>query len=292
MNASRRSIPTLLRNRADRRSLLFVALFHALVAVQLATGVRWWLVLAAGGLSFIACIVNHNQQHCATFRSARLNRWFGVVLSFAIGQPASAIIPMHNRNHHVHNNQSEDLSRAANLRFRWSLANLLLYPFVTAARCAAAKEQHFREWREAEPELYRQLVLERWILYPSLAVALFFAPVPVLLALGVPYLIGQWGILAINFVQHDGCDPDSEYNHSRNFTGRWLNWWVLNNGFHTAHHRCPGLHWSRLPALHQHLAPHIDSRLEHPSITRTVVSHYLWPARRPAWKEEAWKETA
>src|SRR5207248_11772882 len=91
----------------------------------------------------------------------------------------------------------------------------------------------------------------------------------------------QWGILAINHVQHDGCDPDSTYNHSRNFVGRWLNWWVFNNGYHTAHHLRPGLHWSQLPALHAEIRDCIDPTLERRSLLLAAVEFYLWPARRP-----------
>ncbi|MCP3918149.1 MAG: hypothetical protein GY711_21580 [bacterium] len=69
---------------------------------------------------------------------------------------------------------------------------------------------------------YRQLRRERQVLYPVLACALVSRPVDTLVFLAVPYLFGQWAIIAINQVQHDGCDPTSRYNHSRNHVGRLL----------------------------------------------------------------------
>ena len=36
-------------------------------------------------------------------------------------------------------------------------------------------------------------------------------------------------------LQHKGCDPDSKYNHSRNFTVPILNFFCFNNGYKTQH---------------------------------------------------------
>jgi fatty acid desaturase len=68
--------------------------------------------------------------------------------------------------------------------------------------------------------------------------------------------------VAINLLQHQGCDHSSPHNHSRNLTGAMVNWLFLNNGYHTAHHQRPALHWSLLPEYHQReIAPHIRADL-------------------------------
>jgi fatty acid desaturase len=121
-------------------------------------------------------------------------------------------------------------------------------------------------------------------LYPLLVTVLLLRPLETLLFVILPWLYGQWGILAINHVQHDGCDPDSEYNQARNFTGRWLNWWVFNNGFHTAHHLRPGLHWSRLRQHHQEIRARIDPELNRRSLLAVVFRFYVWPGRGPVLK--------
>lgn len=41
--------------------------------------------------------------------------------------------------------------------------------------------------------------------------------------------------------QHDGCDENSKYNFSRNFVGKWFNFLLFNNGYHTIHHMSPGM---------------------------------------------------
>jgi fatty acid desaturase len=267
---------------ADVRSILFVLLAIAVPAVQWSGFLRHPLLYAAGfPLAFLACVINHNHQHHPTFVPRRLNRLFGVLLSLGMGFPATGIVAMHNFNHHVHNNHAEDFVRASLVRFRWNLLNLLLFPLAALARYAPVKSRELAAWRTLHPALYRQLRLERWTLYPCIVLLLVLRPLDTLVYLVLPWLYGQWGLLAINHVQHHGCDPDSEYNHSRNFVGRWLNWWVFNNGYHTAHHARPGLHWSLLPRCHEEIRGWIDPVLERRSLLAAVIEFYVWPAHRP-----------
>jgi fatty acid desaturase len=275
----------ILHYRSDLRSVVFILLLLGVYAVQWA-GLLCHpaLYTATFVLAFCACVINHNHQHHATFVPRWLNHTFGVLISLAAGVPASAIIPMHNYNHHVHNNHSADYVRVSIVGFRWNLLNLLLFPLIALCRYAPAKSRELRAWRTERPQLHRQLWRERLTLYPLLGALLALHPLETLLYIVLPQLYGQWGILAINHIQHDGCDPDSEFNHSRNFVGRWLNWWVFNNGYHTAHHLRPNLHWSLLPQFHQEIRDRIDPALERRSLLAAALAFYVWPARRPVVK--------
>lgn len=275
-------------DRSDVKSVLFVATALAATAVQWSGLARHPALYAASlCFAFFACVIDHNHQHRPVFHARSANRVFGVLVTLAIGQPASAIVPMHVLNHHVHNNDDEDFVRASIVGFRWKLLNLVLFPFVALRGYARVKSRDLREWGRRRPGLYRQLILERWALYPVAAALLVAAPLDTLVFVVAPWLYGQWGILAVNHVQHAGCDPESPYNHTRNFTGRWLNWWTFNNGYHTAHHLRPALHWSRLPELHAELEPHLDPRLQYRSMLAAVARLYLWPAARPALEKGA-----
>ena len=270
-------------HRADRRSVLFVLAALALTAIQWSGVARHPALYAASlCLAFFACVIDHNHQHRPVFLSRRLNRLFGVLLTWAIGQPASAIVPMHVKNHHVHNNHAEDFVRTSIVEFRWNLLNLLLFPLAAIRGYARVKSRDLGEWRRRQPARYRQLVLERWALYPMGVALIAVAPLDTLVYVLVPWLYGQWGILAVNHVQHHGCDPDSPLDHTRNFTGRWLNWWTFNNGYHSAHHLRPAMHWSRMPELHRELEPGLDPRLQERSLLAAVARLYLWPRARPA----------
>ena len=104
----------ILNYRTDVRSITFVGLTLAAYAVE------WWgafrhplFFMATCCLAFLACTINPNHQHHPTFVHRRLNRGFSLLLTLAAGVPATAILPMHNENHHVHNNHASDFVRAA-----------------------------------------------------------------------------------------------------------------------------------------------------------------------------------
>ena len=97
-----------------------------------------------------------------------------------------------------------------------------------------------------------------------------------LIYFGVPWLFAQWGIVTINLLQHQDCDHDSAFNHSRNITGRFINWLFLNNGLHTAHHLRPAMHWSRLAEFHRlQVAPHMRPELNQRSLLVSIGKQFF-----------------
>lgn len=99
----------------------------------------------------------------------------------------------------------------------------------------------------------------------------------------LPHLFAQYMIVTLSMLQHDSCDefvPGQKYinfNTSRNFTSPFLNFFTLNNGYHTIHHLVPTSHWSVNKVLHDRLVlPHIDSRLDEPSMAAFVMRNYVY----------------
>ena len=77
----------------------------------------------------------------------------------------------------------------------------------------------------------------------------------------VPQQVALFLIQCVNFLQHVETDPQSEWNHSRNFVSPTLNILLFNNGYHTVHHWKPGVHWSLTPKLHADVAAKIHPEL-------------------------------
>jgi fatty acid desaturase len=97
----------------------------------------------------------------------------------------------------------------------------------------------------------------------------------------VPHLYAAWGIISMNYLQHDGCDVTHPYNHSRNFVGSFVNFFTFNNGYHGVHHDKPGLHWSLTPAEHRtRYNGKIDPRLEVRFMSLWLVATFLIPGKR------------
>ena len=102
-----------------------------------------------------------------------------------------------------------------------------------------------------------------------------------LLYVFIPYRYAAWGIITMNLLQHDGCDQDSDFNHSRNFVGSVVNWCTFNNGYHSIHHMKASLHWSLAPAAHaKKVQPFIHPALEQASLLTYLWRTYGWPGKR------------
>ena len=266
LHLGRAALPV--RYWADKRSVAFLLLLCGLFFVQWTGVLHHWLLLALTCvLAFVACIAKHNHIHCPTFTRRRWNRAWEYLLGFCTGQSTAAIIPVHNERHHAQSQTEADFVRSSLVDFRQNWLNLAVFPLVVVRLVHRNKSSDISRWRKEKRDLYSRVQRERAAVLIFVAVLLLLNWRATLIYFGIPWLFGQWAIVAINLVQHQDCDHASVYDHSRNITGRFINWLFLNNGFHTAHHLKPSLHWSRLPEFHRlQVQPHIRPELNHRSL--------------------------
>jgi beta-carotene hydroxylase len=267
----------MLRHRSDCRQLFIVATYFALIALPyLVPGCRHVGVLcAACAFSFLAAVVNHNHLHQGIFRSRRANELFRLALSFAALYPVSANVPAHNLvHHHFEDDGQPDWADPGQVRFRWRLLNLLHFPNVAGP----VTFDGVRRWMSTSgrAELRRQYRLESGVAFGLTAVLLAHDFWAGLFFVVVPQLWGARWFLRINVLQHDACDTSSEWNHSRNFVGRLFNWFTMNAGYHTIHHRRAGLHWTELPRAHaDEVTPSIRPDLIEQSLVGYLLRTYV-----------------
>jgi fatty acid desaturase len=238
--------------------------------------------VAACAYSFLSAVVGHNTLHQSMFEAPWRNATMRYLLSFGGLFPISAVIPAHNLvHHHFEDDGQPDWAAPEQVRFRWNLLNLLHFPNVAGPltfngvkRWAAIRGRGaFR--RQYTYELVFAFGLTGLLLWRDFWAGLFFVV--------LPQLWGARSFLRINILQHDGCDTRSEWNHSRNFVGKTFNWFMMNNGFHTIHHNRAGMHFERLAALHEReVVPHVDPRLNQPSMLVYLAQTYLFRWSRPA----------
>jgi fatty acid desaturase len=266
-----------LRYPSDLRTLMFLFLFNVLLAVQwLGVARSAYLLLPTYVLAVVTLVVKHNHVHSPTFRGRSWNSAFELWLSVLSAHPTSGIITSHNLLHHGHNNTDADFVRCSLVGSRSNFLNLITFFFASVRTMYRNKPSDLKQWRQSHPRLYRQAIAERILTYMFLGVLLALDWRSTLKYCVGPWLFAQWVIVTINLLQHQGCDFTSEYNHSRNLTGRFLNWLLLNNGYHTAHHTFPAAHWSKLPAIHERIvAPHTDPALEEKSLWLCVWRRFV-----------------
>lgn len=276
--------PGMLRYKADRRTLVFVFGWYTLLTVAWLTPLGWpsllWTVLLCQA-SFFCAVITHNTIHAPIFHNGTLNRAFQVVLTLCYGHPVSMYVPGHNLSHHRFVQTTKDVMRTTKLRYRWNLLNQLLFLPTVSGAILKADFAFAKAMRHQRPRWWRQFLLEAAIFLAFNVALLGLDWQRFLIFVLIPHNFAAWGIVGINYCQHDGCDVDHPYNHSRNFVSPLINWWTFNNGYHGIHHEEPGLHWSRAPEVHhQRLHPHIHPALEQRSFLVYIWKAFIWPGKR------------
>jgi fatty acid desaturase len=282
----------MLRYRADVKTLIFVTIYFALVAVQwiyaphhLALAIP--LLVLTCWFSFFGAVATHNTVHSPVFKARWMNRAFQVVLTLTYGHPVSAYVPGHNLSHHKHTQSYRDVMRTSKARYRWHFLNGLLFMSKVGKDIFFADMRYFKAMFGRNRPWFRQMILEAVVFLGSMGVLLALDWKKFLLYVLVPHQYAAWGIITMNLLQHDGCDENSEYNTSRNFVGKMVNWWTYNNGYHTIHHIEPGLHWSLLPAEHaKRVAPFIHPNLDQQNFPAYLFRTFFVPGGRVTYTGE------
>jgi len=277
-----------LRNHADYRTLVWVVTAIALVALQYA-----WphLVIYLSPISCylaIACgTIAHNHNHRPTFVGRRFNNGFGHLLTIFYGYPTLMWIPTHNLNHHHFTNRPGDATITWRYTNKHNLFVALTYPLVSGYFQSEPIKRYIRRAKLRNRGLYSRIVFQYviWIgVYAAMLVLAALLHHHQRAGLGLyvwffsvilPAICSANVIMFFNYIQHVHADSWSGLDHSRNFTSKSFNFLFFNNGYHTAHHEHPGLHWSALPAAHAQIADQIDPRLNERSLCWFLVRQYF-----------------
>ncbi|MDA0309809.1 MAG: fatty acid desaturase [Bacteroidetes bacterium] len=275
-----------LRYAEDVRTLLFIGTyFLLLILAWTSTNQPWYIWLIFSALlclwSFFCATIVHNTIHSPIFRKKSWNKVFQMVLSLTYGHPVSAYVPGHNFSHHRFTQTPLDSIRTQKARFRWNFLNQLLFFYLMVPAILRSERKFIRRMRAERPKWYRQYIIESIILNTFRISLLILDWRAFICFVLIPHQYAAWGIVGTNYWQHEGCDETHPYNHSRNFTGKWLNFFAFNNGYHGIHHLRPGLHWSLLPEAHRRfIAPHIHPNLEQENLLNYIWKAYVYPGKR------------
>lgn len=269
-----------LHRACDRRSIatVLVALALLLLPQWIALDAVWavpWILVA-----IVACcathVVVHNHCHRPLFVSHPMNVAFNLVASVARGHCVSDVYVAHNLNHHTAQGNEHDWI-APRIGGQGHPAVRLLRFIVRAARSMVRERNRLPgRGRALLPEPFATSVAwEKRLLPGVIALLVWHDWRAVCLFAFLPWGVSLVWLVGVNYVQHEGCDPGTEFAQSRNFTGRWTNWLLFNNGYHTAHHAEPGLHWSETKALHTQLVDRIPKNFNEPSAFRYMIRRYV-----------------
>ena len=153
-----------------------------------------------------------------------------------------------------------------------NLVNQVFFFFLMIPDILKSEKKWAKKMKTLKSSWYIQYRVEFWLILMVKILLFIINWKAFFLIIFLPQGYGQWGIVGTNYWQHDGCDKEHLYNHSRNFLNPILNFFTFNNGYHGMHHNNPTLHWSLLPEVHKtEYEPFV-----HPNLNRTWLSAYLW----------------
>jgi len=213
----------------------------------------WLLMIIPKGK---ICAWNHHHQHTLTFKGKSLNRLLEFFYALHSGVTTHLWLLHHVLGHHLNYlDQTTDESRwtrkdgttMGELEYTFNVAGTAYYRGYQVGKAHPKKQKEFLFY-----SALTFLIVIALVLYKPVA-ALFLFILPMIIGL----LLTSWA----TYDHHAGLDTKNEFEASNNNLHPFFNLTTGNLGFHTAHHYKQGVHWSKLPALHEQIKNKIPANL-------------------------------
>lgn len=195
-----------------------------------------------------ACISawNHHHQHAQVFKQKTLNRILEFFYALHTGVTTNLWVLHHNMGHHRNFlNQEKDESRWK--RKDGSTMNRWEYTFAVAL---TAYPRGFKVGKKY-PKMRKDFVIFTGITLSILIALTIYNPLSALFVFILPMVISLLYTALTTYDHHADLDTEDQFSASYNNTSKVYNWFTGNLGYHTAHHYKHGIHWSKLPELHE-----------------------------------------
>jgi fatty acid desaturase len=276
-----------LKEKADIKSLIYILITTALFIVQwIWVGVNpivytWFLFMSVS-----VAVMTHNHNHLPMWQSKVMNLFTDWWLTVFYGFPIFAWIPTHNKNHHRFNNREGDDSITYRVSEKNNFLTLISYPTISGYYQQKAIAMYLKDMKANNKEKFWVSISQYFVLIIWIAAALIFDWEKALLFVIIPQQVSLFSVLIFNYVQHVHANEESEWNHSRNFTG-FLNFLLFNNGYHTIHHHKAGLHWNKVPEAHKAIEKNIDPVLLERSFWWYIIRSYFLSIFIPKFRTDS-----
>jgi len=197
---------------------------------------------------------NHHHQHCMTFKSSALNRLLEVAYGLHTGMTTNLWVLHHNLGHHVNYlDQSKDESRW--MRPDGTTMGVIEYTLDVTFT------SYYRAFQVGKryPKHQRVFLTFSALTWGLVALLVAFNPWGGFFLFALPMLCTVLYTSWVTFDHHAGLHSKDPMHGSYNIMNRWFNRLTGNLGYHTAHHYKQGLHWSKLPELHEQIKDRIPA---------------------------------
>jgi fatty acid desaturase len=204
----------------------------------------------------LVCAWNHHHQHTLTFYRTAFNRVLEFFYALHTGVTTNLWVLHHVLGHH-RNFLDQSRDESAWQRADGSTMNAFEYTLKIAG---TAYYRGFRVGRKF-PRVQRNFLFFGALTAVGVIGLVWLRPVPALFVFVLPMMFSLMFTAWVTHDHHSGLDTDDPFEASFNNTNRVFNALTGNLGYHTAHHYRQGLHWSKLPELHEKIKHQIPAEL-------------------------------
>jgi fatty acid desaturase len=265
----------MLRYKADIKTVKYMVITTTLFILQwIVIGFNPFIFTIYLFMSVSVAVITHNHNHVQIWKSKILNTFQDWWLTVFYGFPVFAWIPTHNKNHHKLNNKPGDYTITYRFSEKNNFLTLISYPTISGFYQQKAIRDFLKDQYKNNKKRFFLCIAQYAILLIWIGAALIIDWEKALLYVIIPQQVSLFSVLIFNYVQHVHANEESQWNHSRNFTGL-LNFLLFNNGYHTVHHETAGLHWSVVPEAHAKIAHNIDPSLIERSFWWYILRAYI-----------------
>ena len=248
------------RYPADRLPVLLIITLTVIdFAVYFTVDSGWLLfgyLLLTLSFKGIICAWHHHHQHTMTFRSTTLNRALEFCYALHTGVTTNLWVLHHVLGHH-HNylDQAKDESRWQ--RPDGTNMGAMEYSVKVAATAYYRGYQVGKKHHKAQ----RAFLIFGLLTLAAVVLLTYLRPLAALFVFIIPMVFSLLFTAWVTYDHHSGLDTDNPFEASYNNTSRLFNILTGNLGYHTAHHYKQGVHWSKLPELHEKIKAKIPAHL-------------------------------
>lgn len=213
------------------------------------------------------CAWNHHHQHLATFRRTAFNRVLEFIYALHTGVTTNLWRLHHVLGHHL-NFLDQEKDESHWQRKDGTKMGVIEYTINVAAtaytRGYIVGKKH--------PKQLKPFLIYAPITFIIVAMLVWYKPIPAIMLFVLPMITSLLFTAYVTYDHHSGLDTVNEFEASRNNLNPLYNFFTGNLGYHTAHHHKQGVHWSKLPELHEKIKHNIPDYLYSKSvITRMLL---------------------
>ncbi len=248
------------KNSADRWPVFFILSFSALdfalyflVSNPYVLGIYFYLMILPKAQ---VCAWNHHHQHAPTFKSVIPNRIMEFFYALHTGVTTNLWLL-----HHVHGHHNNFLDQETD-ESRWTRKDgTQMSELEYSLKITATAYYRGYQVGKDHPKDRRDFVIFSIITFAIVAGLVAYKPAAGILLFVLPMIMGLFMTAWATYEHHAGLNTENEFEASFNNLNRWYNLFTGNLGYHTAHHYKGGLHWSKLPQLHEKIKHNIPDEL-------------------------------